>query len=114
MFTIYVTVSFSECMRARVNKLGTHIHQHICIICDLGLHGRLASKNLNVCYCIKRCAKVFNSRALTSEKPCINKEFHAPLMHKYLTFHMQDSGQYSINTEEASRLQLVLSIKQFT
>ena len=34
-------------------------------------------------------------------------------MHWYLTFHMQDSGQYSINTEEASRLQLKLSIKQF-
>ena len=37
-----------------------------------------------------------------------------PLMHRYLTFHMQDSRQYSINTEEASRLQLKLSIKQFT
>ena len=37
-----------------------------------------------------------------------------PLMHRYLPFHMQDSGQYSINTEEASRLQLKLSIKQFT
>ena len=35
------------------------------------------------------------------------------LMHRYLTFHMQDSGQYSINTEEASRLRLKLSIKQF-
>ena len=34
-----------------------------------------------------------------------------PLMHRYLPFHMQDSGQYSINTEEASRLQLKLSIK---
>ena len=54
--------------------------------------------------------KVFNSRALTSEKPCINKEFHVPLMHRYLTFHVQDSGQYSINTEEASHLQLKLSI----
>ena len=32
-----------------------------------------------------------------------------PLMHRYLTFHMQDSGHYSINTEEASRLQLKLS-----
>ena len=52
--------------------------------------------------------KAFNSRALTDEKPCINKEFHAPLMHRYLTFHMQDSGQYSINTEEASRMQLKL------
>ena len=58
--------------------------------------------------------KAFSSRALTSEKPCINKVFHAPLMHRYLTFHMQDSGQYSINTEEASRLQLKLSIKHFT
>ena len=37
-----------------------------------------------------------------------------PLMHRFLTFHMQDSGQYSINTEEASRLQLKLLIKQFT
>ena len=55
-----------------------------------------------------------NSRALTSKKPCINKEFHVPLMHRSLTFHMQDSGQYSINTEEASSLQLKLSIKQFT
>ena len=58
--------------------------------------------------------KAFNSRAITREKPCINEVFHAPLMHRYLTFHMQDSGQYSINTEEASRLQLKLSIKQFT
>ena len=58
--------------------------------------------------------KAFNSHALTSEKPCIYKVFHAPLMHRYLTFHMRDSGQYSINTEEASRFQLKLSIKQFT
>ena len=55
-----------------------------------------------------------NSRALTSEKPCINKEFHAPLMHRSLTLHMQESGQYSINTKEASSLQLMLLIKQFT
>ena len=54
--------------------------------------------------------KAFNSRALTSEKPCIYKEFHVPLMHRYLTFRMQYSGQYSINTEKASRLQLKLSI----
>ena len=58
--------------------------------------------------------KAFNSRALTSEKPCISKVFHAPLMHRYLTFHMQNLGQYAINTEEASHLQLKLSIKQFT
>ena len=65
-------------------------------------------------YCIKAVPKAFNSRALTSEKPCINKAYHVPLTHRYLTFHMQDSGQYPINTEEASRLQLKLSIKQFT
>ena len=34
-------------------------------------------------------------------------------MHRSLAFHKQDSGQYSINTEEASSLQLKLSIKQF-
>ena len=56
--------------------------------------------------------KAFNSRALTSEKPCINKV--VSLMHRYLTFHMQDPGQYSVNTEEAPCLQLKLSIKQFT
>ena len=33
-------------------------------------------------------------------------------MHRSLTFHMQDSGQYSINTEEVSSLQLKLSIKK--
>ena len=54
--------------------------------------------------------KAFNSRALTSEKPCINMEFHVPLMHRYLTFHMQDSGQYFINAEEASRLHAVEAI----
>ena len=66
------------------------------------------------CQTAFKCQTAFNSCALTSEKPCINKEYHVPLMHRYLTFHMQDSGQYSINTEEASRLQLKLSIKQFT
>ena len=29
-----------------------------------------------------------NIRALTSEKPCINKAIHALLMHGYATFHM--------------------------
>ena len=58
--------------------------------------------------------KAINSRAITSQKPCINMEFHVPLNHRFLTFHMQDSGQYSINTEEASSLQLKLSIKRFT
>ena len=44
--------------------------------------------------------KAINSRALTGEKPCINKQFRAPIMHRSLTFRMQDSGQYSINTEK--------------
>ena len=29
-----------------------------------------------------------------------------PLKHRFIIFHMQDSGQYSINTEEASSMQL--------
>ena len=29
-----------------------------------------------------------------------------PLMHRSLTFHMQDSGQYSISAEAASSLQV--------
>ena len=35
-----------------------------------------------------------------------------PLMHGSVTFHMQDSGQYSINTEEPSSLQLKQSMKK--
>ena len=31
---------------------------------------------------------VINSRALTGEKPCINKAIHALLMHGYVTFNM--------------------------
>ena len=31
---------------------------------------------------------VINSRALTGEKPCINKAIHALLMHDYATFNM--------------------------
>ena len=58
--------------------------------------------------------RAINSLALTSEKVRINKEFQEPLMHRPLTFHMQDSGQYSINTEDAPSLQLKLSIKRFT
>ena len=34
----------------------------------------------------KAVSKTFNSRALTSEKPCINKEFHVPLMHRYFSY----------------------------
>ena len=32
------------------------------------------------------------SRALTGEKPCINKEIHALLMHGYATFNMLIPG----------------------
>ena len=53
--------------------------------------------------------KAINSHALISQKPCINMKFHAPLKHRFFTFHIQDSGQYSINTG-ASSLQLKLSI----
>ena len=35
---------------------------------------------------------VINSRALTGEKPCINKAIHALLMHGYATFNMLVSG----------------------
>ena len=31
---------------------------------------------------------VINSRALTGEKPCINKAIHVLLMHGYVTFNM--------------------------
>ena len=31
---------------------------------------------------------VIDSRALTGEKPCINKAIHALLMHGYVTFNM--------------------------
>ena len=39
-------------------------------------------------YCIKVVSHVIKSRALTGEKPCINKAIHALLMHGYATFNM--------------------------
>ena len=36
---------------------------------------------------------VINSRALTGEKPCINKAIHALLMHGYATFDMIVPGR---------------------
>ena len=36
----------------------------------------------------KVVSRVINSRALTDEKPCINKAIHALLMHGYATFNM--------------------------
>ena len=35
---------------------------------------------------------VINTRALTGEKPCINRTIHALLMHGYETFNMTDRG----------------------
>ena len=42
-----------------------------------------ATTSENVHYCIKSSVHVINSRALTDEKPCINKAIHALLMHGY-------------------------------
>ena len=36
----------------------------------------------------KAVSHVINSRALTDEKPCINKTIHALLMHGYASFNM--------------------------
>ena len=38
---------------------------------------------------------VINSRALTGEKPCINKAIHALLMHGYATFNMPVQGPHN-------------------
>ena len=35
---------------------------------------------VNMNYCLKAASHVINSRALTGEKPCINKTIHALLM----------------------------------
>ena len=42
----------------------------------------------NCTYCIKSSVALINSRALTGEKPCINKAIHALLIHGYATFNM--------------------------
>ena len=46
----------------------------------------------NPYYCIKAVPRVINSRALTGEKPCINKAIHALLMHGYAIFNMPVPG----------------------
>ena len=38
---------------------------------------------------------VITSRALTGEKPCINKAIHALLMHGYATFNMTVPGPHN-------------------
>ena len=40
----------------------------------------------------KAVPHVINSRALTSEKPCINKAIHTMSMHGYATFNMPVPG----------------------
>ena len=42
---------------------------------------------------LKAMLHVINSRALTREKPCINKAIYALLMHGYATFNMPVPGQ---------------------
>ena len=39
-------------------------------------------------FALKAVSHVINSRALTGEKPCINKAIHALSMHGYATFNM--------------------------
>ena len=43
-------------------------------------------------YCIKNSDTRYYSRALTGEKPCINKAIHALLMHSYTTLNMLVPG----------------------
>ena len=52
----------------------------------------IPSASVNAYYCIKAVSHVINSRALTGEKPCINKAIHALLMHGYATFSMLVPG----------------------
>ena len=47
------------------------------------------NKTVTYCYCIKKTVSyTVNSRALTGEKPCINKGFLVLLMRRKLTFNM--------------------------
>ena len=52
----------------------------------VSLHSYFSSKLLLLHK--KTVSHVINSRALTYEKPCINKAIHALLMHGYATFNM--------------------------
>ena len=56
--------------------------------------GRLCILIVALIYIIawKAVPHVINSRALTGEKPCINKAIHALLMHGYATFNMSVPG----------------------
>ena len=46
----------------------------------------------------KAVSHVINSRALTGEKPCINKAIHALLMQGYATFNMLVPGPQEMCT----------------
>ena len=48
---------------------------------------------IRLCDAYKAVSHVINSRALTGEKPCINKTNHALLMHGYATFNMLAPGR---------------------
>ena len=52
-----------------------------------------------------------NRHVLMSTESCINKPFYALLMTLFAPLHMQDSGQYSINTEARGSLQLYVFMK---
>ena len=48
---------------------------------------------INANYCLKKAVShVINSRALTGEKPCIDKAIRALLMHGYVTFNVLVRG----------------------
>ena len=47
-------------------------------------------------------------------KSNINKTIHAPIITRFVAFHMQDSGQCSINTESVVRIDERLVCKSYT
>ena len=52
-----------------------------------------------------------NSHVLMNAKPCVHKTINLLIMTRFATFHVQNSGQYSINTEASASLQLYVSMK---
>lgn len=58
-------------------------------------------------------SQAINRHVVTHTKPCscINKMIQALLMTYFSCFLMQDSGQYDINTEASSSLELQISMR---
>ena len=71
-------VKFSIYLNRRVFVMATGAGYHTYVKVLLLLH--------------KKQSHIINSRALTGEKPCINKAIHALLLHGYATFNMPVSG----------------------